>query len=49
MAGTYASTVDDLEYLLSLGLPVEQVADRMGRTPTAVLAMIDTRNEHNTG
>jgi len=49
MVGTYATTVDDLDYLLSLGLPVEQVAQRMGRTVTAVERMIDTRTMGNTG
>lgn len=49
MSVTYATTTDDLDYLLALGLPVEELARRMGRTVTAVERMIDTRAESNTG
>ncbi|WP_427017851.1 hypothetical protein ACQCSX_04350 [Pseudarthrobacter sp. P1] len=37
----YATTTDDLEWLLRLGLPVEVVAARMGRSVEAVVKMIE--------
>ncbi|ASX98780.1 hypothetical protein SEA_COLUCCI_111 [Arthrobacter phage Colucci] len=41
---TYASTNDDLKYLTSLGVPLEDVAHRMGRSPDAVQTML-TKDE----
>jgi hypothetical protein len=37
---TYASTNDDLKFLTSLGVPVEDIAHRMGRSEDAVEAML---------
>ncbi|QGZ17201.1 hypothetical protein HYQ19_gp102 [Arthrobacter phage DrYang] len=41
---TYASTNDDLKFLTSLGVPLEDVAHRMGRSEDAVNAML-TKDE----
>lgn len=40
-SASYATTVGDIRYLLSLGLTVEEVARRMGRTVTAVERMLE--------
>ena len=37
---TYASTNDDLKFLTRLGVPVEDIAHRMGRSEDAVNAML---------
>jgi signal transduction histidine kinase len=37
---TYASTNDDLKFLAGLGVPVEDIAHRMGRSEDAVEAML---------
>jgi hypothetical protein len=39
---TYASTNDDLKFLVSLNVPVEDIAHRMGRSKEAVEAMLST-------
>jgi hypothetical protein len=42
---TYASTNDDLKFLTSLGVPVEDIAHRMGRSEDAVKAMLSKDQE----
>jgi hypothetical protein len=37
---TYASTNDDLKFLTSLGVPIADIAHRMGRSQDAVHAML---------
>lgn len=39
---TYASTNDDLKFLTTLGVPLEDIAHRMGRSQDAVKAMLAT-------
>jgi hypothetical protein len=41
---TYASTNDDLKFLTSLGVPVEDIAQRMGRSEDAVEAMLTDKD-----
>ncbi len=41
---TYANTNDDLKFLTSLGVPLENIAHRMGRSQDAVQAML-TKDE----
>lgn len=41
---TYASTNDDLKFLTSLGVPMGDIAHRIGRSEDAVHAMI-TKDE----
>lgn len=40
-------TAGDLRYLLSLGLTVEQIAARAGRTPLAITTELDKEQDDN--
>lgn len=39
---------DDLNWLLGLGVPVEMLAQRTARTPTAIQAELKARDEETT-
>lgn len=41
MSAAQPDRVTDLEWILALGVPIDDVADRIGRTPSAVAAEID--------